>query len=114
MKGRYRYINKKNRDNKFYSHTIESEVVKIGYTVLHTRKGLSKAWLGYTIAKNKGERERMKYYASVMQELQTELLDGGIIDRQSQAKFPHINIDEAVTNQLEKPVLVITKPRLYL
>jgi hypothetical protein len=56
MKGRYRYINKKNRDNKFYSHTIESEVVKIGYTVLHTRKGLSKAWLGYTIAKNKGDR----------------------------------------------------------
>ena len=99
MKGRYRYRNKKNTDSKFHSHTIQSEILKSGYTVVQTRKGLSKAWLGYTIAKNKGEHERMKYYASVIQKLQRELPDAGIIDQQSLAKFPHIDIDDAVTNQ---------------
>jgi hypothetical protein len=98
MKGRYWYRNKKNRDNKFHSHTIQSEILKSGYTVLQTRKGLSKAWLGYTIAKNKAEHERMVYYASVVHKLQRELLDAGIIDQQS-SKFPHIDIDEAITNQ---------------
>jgi hypothetical protein len=44
---------------------------------------LSKAWLGYTIAKNKGEDQNMKYYASVIQKLQKELLDAGIIGQQS-------------------------------
>ena len=99
MKGRYRYRNKKDRDNKFYSHTVLSEILKSGYTVLQTKKALSKAWLGYTIAKNKGEHERIKYYASVIQKLQRELLDAGIIDQQSLAKFPHIDIDEGVTKQ---------------
>ncbi|MGC2575024.1 MAG: hypothetical protein WA364_26230 [Candidatus Nitrosopolaris sp.] len=100
MKGRYRYINKKNRDNEFHSYTIQSEVLKSGYTVLQTKKALSKAWLGYTIAKNKaGEHERMIYYASVIQKLQRELLDASIIDQQSLAKFPYLDIDEAVTNQ---------------
>jgi hypothetical protein len=44
--------------------------VKAGYTVWQTKKALSKTWIGYTIAKNRGENERLKYYASVMQKLQ--------------------------------------------
>jgi len=46
--------------------------LKSGYTVSQTLKGLSKAWRGYLIAK-KGEKERMVYYASVIQKLQREL-----------------------------------------
>ena len=87
MKGRYRYRNR-NRESRFHSHTIQSEMLKSGYTVLQTKKALSKAWLGYTIAKNKGEDEEMKYYASVIHKLQRELLDAGIIRQQSLAKFP--------------------------
>lgn len=89
MKGRYRYRNKKNIANKFHNYTIQSEILKSGYTVLQTKKALSKAWLGYTIAKSKGEDENMKYYASVIHKLQRELLDAGIIEQQSLAKFPN-------------------------
>ena len=63
MKGRY-------RDRTFHSHTSQSEILKSGYTVEQTWKALSNAWLGYTIAKNKGEQERMGHYASVIQKLQ--------------------------------------------
>jgi hypothetical protein len=48
---------------------------------------LSKAWLGYTIAKDKGEDENIKYYASVIHKLQKELFDAGIIEQHSLAKF---------------------------
>ena len=72
MKGRYRYRNKKNRDDKF-RRTSQSAVLKSGYTVNQTWKGFSKAWLGYTIAKNKEEDDRMVYYASVIQKLRKEL-----------------------------------------
>ena len=41
-----------------------------------------------------GENERMKYYASVIQKLQRELLDAGITSQQYLAKFPSIDIDE--------------------
>ncbi len=99
MKGRYRYRNKKNRDSTFHSHTSQFEILKSGYTVEQTWKALSNSWLGYTIAKNKGEHERMGHYASVIQKLQRELADVGIVDRQSLTKFPHLDIDEAVTNQ---------------
>jgi hypothetical protein len=99
MKGRYRYRNKKNRESRYRSYTIQSEIVNPGYTVLQTRKALSKAWLGYAIAKNKGEHERMKYYASVIHKLQKELLVAGIIGQESLAKFPHLDIDEGVTKQ---------------
>jgi hypothetical protein len=61
MKARYRYRNKKNSDDKFRS----SAILKSGYTVNQTWKALSKAWLGYTIAKNKEEDDKMVYYASV-------------------------------------------------
>jgi hypothetical protein len=89
MKGRYRYRNKKNRDDKF-RRTGQSTVLKSGYTVDQTWKGLRKAWLGYTIAKNKGEDDRMVYYASVIQKLRREL---GL----PPANFSHLDIDEDIT-----------------
>jgi hypothetical protein len=84
MKGRYRYRNKKNSNDKLRK-TGQSTVLKSGYTVNQTWKGLRKAWLGYTIAKNKGEDDRMMYYASVIQKLRKEL---GL----PVANFPHLDI----------------------
>jgi hypothetical protein len=93
MKGRYRYRNKKNGDDKFL-RTGQSTVLKSGYTVDQTWKGLKKAWLGYTIAKNKGEDDKMVYYASVIQKLQKELgYTTGI------ANFPHLDLDKDMTNE---------------
>jgi hypothetical protein len=88
MKARYRYRNKKNRDDKF-RRTSQSAVLKSGYTVNQTWKGLRKAWLGYTIAKNKGEDDRMVYYAKVIQKLRKEL---GL----PPANFSHLDIDEDI------------------
>jgi hypothetical protein len=69
-------------------------VLKSGYTVDQTWKGLNKAWLGYTIAKNKGGEDKMVYYASVIQKLQKELgYATGI------ANFPHLDIDEDITKE---------------
>jgi len=50
-----------------------SSVLKSGFTVDQTFNGLRKAWRGYTIAKNKGEKDKLVYYASVIQKLQKEL-----------------------------------------
>ena len=88
MKGRHRYRNKKNSDDKF-RRTGQSTVLKSGYTINQTWKALSEAWLGDTIAKNKGEDDRKKYYASVIQKLRNEL---GL----PPANFPHLDIDEAI------------------
>ena len=88
MKGRHRYRNKKNSDDKF-RRTGQSTVLKSGYTINQTWKALSKAWLGDTIAKNKGEDDRKKYYASVFQKLRNEF---GL----PPANFPHLDIDEAI------------------
>jgi hypothetical protein len=77
-----------------YNNTGQHVTLKSGFTVPQTRCALSKAWIGYKTAKNKGEHERMKNYASVIQKLQRELLDAGIISEQSLAKFPQIDIDE--------------------
>ena len=88
MKGRYRYRNKKNIDHKF-RRTGQSTVLKPDYTVNQTQKALSKAWLGYTIAKNKGEDDRMVYYAKVIQKLRKEL---GL----PPANFSHLDIDEDI------------------
>jgi hypothetical protein len=94
MKGRYRYRNKKNRDGKFPSRSSQSTTLKSGYTVDQTWKALSKAWLGYTIAKNKGEDDKMVYYASVIQKLHKELgYTTGI------ANFPHLALDEDITKE---------------
>jgi hypothetical protein len=81
--------NKKNR----YSNTSQDKVLKSGYTELQTRKALYKAWIGYKIAKNKGEHERLKYYASGFQKLQREVIDAGIASPQSLSKFP-LDFDE--------------------
>jgi hypothetical protein len=92
------YRNRK-RESRFRSYAIQSEILKSGFTVLQTRKALSKAWLGYTIAKDKGENENIKYYASVIHKLQKELLNAWIIGQESLAQFPNIDTDEAITKQ---------------
>ncbi|MGB7952910.1 MAG: hypothetical protein WCF23_02925 [Candidatus Nitrosopolaris sp.] len=85
MKVRYRYRNKKSRDDKIRG-TSQSTVLKSGYTVNQTWKGLRKAWLGYTIANNKGEDDRLVYYAKVIQKLRKEL-------DLPPASFPHLDKD---------------------
>ena len=64
-----------------------NKILKSGYTVLQTKKGLSKAWIEYKIAKRKGEHEKLKYYASGIQKLQRELIDAGIAGPQSLSEF---------------------------
>src|SRR4029077_4497064 len=91
MKGRYRYRNKESRDDKIH-RTGQSTMLKSGYTVNQTWKGIRKAWLGYTIAKNKGEDDRLVYYASVIQKLRKEL------DLQP-ASFPDLDIDKDITKE---------------
>ena len=61
--------------------------------MLQTKKGLSKAWTGYKIAKRIGEPEKLKYYSSGIQRLQKELVDAGITSPQSLSKFPDIDFD---------------------
>ncbi len=93
MKARYWYRNnKKNR----YSLTSRYKILKSGYTELQTRYALSKAWIGYKIAKNKGEDERLKYYASGIQELQRELIDAGITSPRSLCPTCHAAFDSIV------------------
>ena len=91
MKGRYRYRNKKNSDDKFH-RTSQFTVLKSGYTVDQTWRGLKKAWLGYTNAKNKAEDDKLVYYASVIQKLRKEL---GV----PPANFSHLDIDEDITKE---------------
>ena len=62
MKGRYRYETRKTEVVNSII-IVQSAILRSGYTVNQTWKGLKKAWLGYTIAKNKGEDDRMVYYA---------------------------------------------------
>lgn len=49
MEARYWYRN--NRKSRYISHTSQDVTLKSGFTVLQTKKALSKAWIGYTIAK---------------------------------------------------------------
>jgi hypothetical protein len=91
MKGRYRYRYKKSRDDKI-RRTSQSTVLKSGYTVNQTWKALSKAWHGDTIAKNKEEGDRMKYYSSVIQKLRKEI---GL----PPASFPHLVTDEDISKE---------------
>jgi hypothetical protein len=68
-----------------------SSVLKSGFTVDQTFNGLKKAWRGYTIAKNKGEKDRLEYYASVIQKLQKEMrFTSGL------ATFPGLDINPEV------------------
>lgn len=66
-----------------------SSVLDSGFTVDETFNGLKKAWRGYTIAKNRGEKDRLVYYASVVQKLQKELGLG-------LASFPGLDINPNV------------------
>ena len=91
MEARYWYRNKK-KDG--YSLTSRYKILKSGFTELQTWKALSKAWIGYKIAKNKGEHEKLKYYASGIRKLQRELIDAGIASPQSLSKFPNVDIDQ--------------------
>jgi hypothetical protein len=44
-----------------------------GWYDTQTWGALHKAWLGYVIAKNKGEYDQQMHYASIIQKLQREL-----------------------------------------
>jgi len=93
MKGRYRYRNKKNSGGKFHNHSTQFSILKSGYTVDQTWKGLKEACLEYTIAKNKGGDDRMIYYAELIQKLPKEL---GL----PQANFSNLDMDEAIRNEM--------------
>jgi hypothetical protein len=90
------YRNKKRNSNlsRYYhlpDNLSSSTVLKSGFTVDQTFNGLKKAWRGYTIAKNKGERDRLEYYASVIQKLQKEIgFTSGL------ATFPGLDINPKV------------------
>ena len=90
------YNNKKRnytffRNYKLPDHLSSSTVLESGFTVDQTFNGLKKAWRGYTIAKNKGEKDRLVYYASVIQKLQKEMgFTSGL------ATFPGLDINPKV------------------
>ena len=44
-----------------------------GFTMKSTYLGLKKAWIGYKIAKAKGDHEKMIYYAKGIQKFQKQL-----------------------------------------
>jgi hypothetical protein len=54
----------------FYKH---GTILETGWYDTQTWGALHKAWLGYVIAKNKGEYDKQIHYASIIQKLQTEL-----------------------------------------
>ena len=47
--------------------------LETGWYDTQTWGALHKAWLGYVIAKNKGEYDKQIHYASIIQKLQKEL-----------------------------------------
>lgn len=81
------------------SHTNRDTLLllKSGYTAGQTWKGLSKAWIGYNIAKNDNDVEKMIHYANIILKLQNELADAGIVRRENLATFPHLNLAAATT-----------------
>jgi hypothetical protein len=44
-----------------------------GFTVKSTYRGLKKAWIGLRIAKQAGDKDKMKYYAEGIQKFEKEL-----------------------------------------
>jgi hypothetical protein len=54
----------------FYKH---GTILETGWYDTQTWGALHKAWLGYVIAKNKGEYDKQIHYASIIQKLQKEL-----------------------------------------
>ena len=44
-----------------------------GFTVKSIYRGLKKAWIGLRIAKQKGDRDKIKYYAEGIQKFEKQL-----------------------------------------
>lgn len=63
-----------------------------GFSVKQTWNGLEKAWLGYTIALNKDEQDQRRYYAAIIQKLQQELVNAGVVSAVSMADFPDLEL----------------------
>jgi hypothetical protein len=54
----------------FHKHGI---ILDSAWYDTQTWGALQKAWIGYVIAKNKGEYDKLIHYASIIRKLQTEL-----------------------------------------
>ena len=65
--GRYRFKNYYKIGSKY------GRLLPSGFYDTQTYGALDKAWLGYVIAKNKGEHAKLMHYASIIQKLQREL-----------------------------------------
>jgi len=77
---------KRNGESMKFIDRDHSRVLENGYTENQTYIGLKKGWKGYIISKClENDPERMSYYASAIQKLESEL---GI----SLANFPHLRI----------------------
>ena len=61
------------RKTSYMASTNRSKLLDSFFYDSQTWGALHKAWKGYVIAKNKHEYDRMEYYASVIQKLQSEL-----------------------------------------
>jgi hypothetical protein len=69
-----------------------TQILPSGYSVGQTRDGLDKAWLGYVIGLKKNEKVNTVYYASVIQKLQRELVDAGVLEKSGLANFPQLKM----------------------
>jgi hypothetical protein len=65
--GRYRFKNYYKIGSKY------GKLLPSGFYDTQTWGALEKCWLGYIIAKNKGENDKQIHYASIIQKLQREL-----------------------------------------
>jgi hypothetical protein len=88
VKGRYIPRMSKNKGKV----NDKTRILPSGYTLKQTWNGLEKAWLGYTIALNKQEEATRRYYASVIQKLQQELVDANVVSAVSMADFPDLEL----------------------
>ena len=61
------------RKTSYMASTNRSKLLDSFFYDSQTWGALHKAWKGYVIAKNKHEYDRMEYYASIIQKLQSEL-----------------------------------------
>src|SRR5215217_461745 len=64
---------KSQKKSDYMINTGRSRVLESGYYDNQVWGALRKAWKGYTIAKNKGEDDKMENYARIIQECQHDL-----------------------------------------
>jgi hypothetical protein len=64
---------KSRKKSDYMINTGRSKVLESGYYENQVWGALHKAWKGYTIAKNKGEDDKLVHYAEITQELQYDL-----------------------------------------